>query len=713
MKTILLTSFFILFYNLSYTQEVVFPSDSGVLNIKNAPFNAVGDGIVDDTQAIKNALLAATVDYRYINMTVYIPNGTYLISEQIYWPQNGNGVPMFVQIQGQSEAETILKLKDNCIGFTNRNAPKEIMVTGCCSENAFRNSIRNLTINSGIGNFGASGLSYFASNTGICEFVSIISGDGFGVSGLILPPNTGPSMVSNVTIKGFDDGIYSRWGNLTTLENIKLENQKVYGFHSEGGRNAIRKLQSINSVIAIQVTSGEGQTTLIDSDLQGNNTTLPAIYCEHSMYIRNTSTSGYSNAVSSSSNCSGNIPIGMIEEWNFKCVYNTLFDIGVNNFDLPVVETPEVTWEQDQSKWANVITFGADPTGVQDCTVAIQAAINSGATTVYFPTGIDYRYYITGTIEIKGNVSRIIGCEARIPYSPNAKFKLVDSPQSPNTVIFERFQGDSSTNLQPTLEQASSNRTFVLKSIADWNVLGNGTGNIFIQDMTGRLYPNTSGANIWARQLNNENFTINNLGAKLWILGMKVEANDFTWINTSLNGTTELLGFLDYHSGGGPLTVPQFINNESTVQILPANFLTFGPNSYEVSVRETQNGVTRNLTGVGWSGYYYKGKQASSLNLETSRKESLISGIKLYPNPANESVNLNYRVVENEIVKITIFDIYGKEVKKCLNEFQEVGEHILKMDTSKLSSGMYFISIENKNIKTFEKLIVNNNISEK
>ena len=35
------------------------------------------------------------------------------------------------------------------------------------------------------------------------------------------------------------------------------------------------------------------------------------------------------------------------------------------------------------------------------------------------------------------------------------------------------------------------------------------------------------------------------------------------------------------------------------------------------------------------------------------------------------------------------------------------------MDTSKLSSGIYFISIENKNIKTFKKLIVNNNISEK
>jgi hypothetical protein len=694
----------LIFCNLNYSQKFVYPTDSGVLNIRSAPFNAIGDGVADDTQAIKNALIAATIDYRYINMTIYIPNGTYLISEQIYWPQNGNGVPMFVQIQGESELGTIIKLKDNCSGFVDASNPREMIVTGCCSENAFRNSIRNLTLNSGNDNPGASGLNYFASNAGICEYVSIISGDGQGKTGLILPANTGPAMISNVTIKGFDIGIYSQWGNLTTLENITLENQNVYGFQSAGGRNAIRKLSSINNVIAVYCTGSEGQTTLIDSNLQGTNATIPAIYCEQPTYIRNTQTLGYQKSISlNNGGCTDDVAIGMINEWNFNCNYNTLFDIGDKNFSLPIQETPPSNWEQDLSKWANVITFGADPTGQRDCTSAIQAAIDSGANTIYFPTGIDHRYFMTGTVEVRGNVERIIGCEARIPYSPNGKFKIIDSPNSPKTVFFERFQG-SSDDKQPSIEQASSNRRLVIKSISDWKVLGNGMGDIIIQDMAGLLYPNTKGANIWARQLNNENFTINNNGSKLWILGMKVESGDFTWINTSQGGTTELLGFLDYHSGSSSLTVPQFINNESTVQILPASFLTFGSNTYEVSVRETQSGVTRDLTGVGWSGYYYKGKNASNLKMKSN--EELSQNLRLYPNPTAQNVTLEYNLLENGLVNVGLFDTLGKKILQIKDENQNSGEQKLNIDTQNLNSGIYFVKLNYNGSQITKKLII-------
>jgi Pectate lyase superfamily protein len=590
-------------------QNIIFPSDAGVLNVKNPPFNAVGDGVTDDTRAILDALDSATIDYRYINMTVYIPNGTYLVSNQIEYPTNGNIVTMLVQVQGQSEQGTIIKLKNSCVGFTNIALPKAVINTGCCSENAFRNSLRNLTINTGVGNVGACGLNYFASNAGICENVSIISGDGSGVQGLILPANVGPCMVKNVSVNGFDIGIYSKWGNHTTLENINLNNQNVYGFLSEGGRNAFRKLTSTNAVTAIHCTGGEGETTLMDCNFIGTNVAVPAIFCASRMYVRNVNTNGYSTGIEKSGGgCANNVPIGNIAEWNYNCAYSTLFDIGNSNFNLPVLETPSVPWDQNFANWANVVTFGADPYGIQDCTAAVQAAINSGATTVYFPTGANYRYRINGVVRIKGNVSRIIGCEATFEVA-SGKFQLIDTVNAPNTVVMERFSSILNTN-PFAIEQASTNRTLVLKSLLDINILSSATGNLFIEDMTGRLYPNKVGANIWARQLNNENNTIYNNGAKLWILGMKVEANDFTWINTRFGGTTELLGFLDYHSIGGVLTVPQFINEESTVQILPSIYLSFGCCAYPVSVKETQGGVAKDLTGVGWSGYYYKGRAA-------------------------------------------------------------------------------------------------------
>ncbi|MGL4631103.1 MAG: glycosyl hydrolase family 28-related protein, partial [Leadbetterella sp.] len=589
-----------------YSQNVVFPTDAGFINVKNPPYNAVGDGVTDDTEAIRQALAAAVVDWRYVNMTVYLPNGTYLISDQISWPKGTQVVPLFIQMQGQSETGVVIKLKDNATGFADLANPKAMMVTGCCIEQAFRNSIRNMTLNSGSGNPGAEGLYYFANNAGTCENITIVSGDGQGNYGLDLPPNVGPALVKNVTVKGFNIGIYSKWGNMMTLENIKVENQNTFGFRSEGGRNAIRNFTSNNSVTAVSVTGGEGATTLLDANLIGTGANVPAIACAHTMYIRNVNTSGYSLALNTSgSNCTTpTLPLGNITEWNYSCNYTKLFDYGNASLNLPIKENPVIDLEPDLSKWANVISYGADTTGTNDCTAAIQAAINSGATTVYFPTGVNYQYLINGVVEIKGNVQRIIGAEARIADNSTGIIKLVDNASSPSTVVFERFW--VGTNL--VIEQASNSRTLSLNSLLGGSIKGSGLGDLFIQDFTGKLYPNTAGQSIWARQLNPENFTVENKGSKLWILGMKVEAGDYTWINTSNGGHTEVLGFLDYNSAGNSPISPEFINNESTLQVLPSSYLAFAGNGYATWVRETQNGVTRDFT-TSTGNYYFKGTQ--------------------------------------------------------------------------------------------------------
>lgn len=52
---------------------------SGIINIKNPPFNAVGDGVADDTLAIREALKACATAG---GGKVYIPAGAYIVSRQ-------------------------------------------------------------------------------------------------------------------------------------------------------------------------------------------------------------------------------------------------------------------------------------------------------------------------------------------------------------------------------------------------------------------------------------------------------------------------------------------------------------------------------------------------------------------------------------------------------------------------------------------------------
>ncbi|GEM_PF-1517293 len=66
----------------------------------------------------------------------------------------------------------------------------------------------------------------------------------------------------------------------------------------------------------------------------------------------------------------------------------------------------------------------------------------------------------------------------------------------------------------------------------------------------------------------------------------------------------------------------------------------------------------------------------------------------VYPNPFNPETNIKYRVSKNNsFIKITIFDITGREIKTLINRKHNAGLFEFRWNAGNLSSGIYFLTI--------------------
>ena len=120
------------------------------------------------------------------------------------------------------------------------------------------------------------------------------------------------------------------------------------------------------------------------------------------------------------------------------------------------------------------------------------------------------------------------------------------------------------------------------------------------------------------------------------------------------------------------------------------------PTTFEGQIVKFKNWIT---TRMNWLDNNLPGNlNDCTLTLAESRVES----IKLYPNPAkNEFYLQSDSIVENEVIKLTIFDLAGRKVMDI-----SLDSNQKSVDISHLSSGTYVVTIATDNFKEQHKLIV-------
>ena len=261
---------------------------------------------------------------------------------------------------------------------------------------AFENHLRDFTVDTGKGNAGAIGIDYQASNVGAMRHVTVRSGDGAGYCGVNLTRrDNGPALIKDVSVSGFRFGIrtYQEIAHFT-LEDVTLTGQSEAGLWMRDSIVAARHIFSKGDVPAIQM-SGTSLLALFDSHLQGTGSA--AVVCSGTaptLYVRNLTTAGYTGSV----HLRGDTQPPQLAEWSSDAPQGD--PKGRLSLGLPIKETPE-WYDPIPAHWADAGT----PTGGDD-TSAVQAALDSGKSTVYFHWGT---YSIHRTLTVPAGVKRLQG----------------------------------------------------------------------------------------------------------------------------------------------------------------------------------------------------------------------------------------------------------------------------------------------------------------
>jgi len=510
-------------------------------------FGARGDGVTDDTGAIQRALN----EYTGKGRVLYLRAGTYLVSDALAY-RKGEGIYGFTHLWGAGPAKTVIRLRD--AQWTDPEHRRALLTLGSHgSADWFHNTVQNLTLDTGKGNPGASGIEFYSNNTGALRHVGVRSGDGQGRVGVELGHGdmNGPLLVQHVRIEGFATGVHAGYTvNSQTLEHVQIVGAQV-GLKNEGQCLAVRGLQVQASGPAIQNLGGNSFLTLLESDLSGKG----PIAIENTGYLmaQNVAVKGYRDAARAGDG-GGNSPLR-----NF-----TTHEFGGMGKTVRVAEPPTVS---NQLRAVRVADFGAVPNDGKDDTVAIQRALNSSAPQVILGGG---QYNLSQTLTVPITVRRIAGGMASLEFAPAMTeiaqpcIRMVGKGQP--LTIDSLSTGYGGGKLW--LFQNDADRTVVLRDLQTnlWfgTYRNTGTGDLFIENVVGGNWIFTR-QRVWARQFNaeNEGTKMVNEGGQLWILGLKTERGG-TLVKTTGGGQTTVMGGMSYTTTAGKLA-PMFVLDRGTL----------------------------------------------------------------------------------------------------------------------------------------------------
>ena len=592
--------------------RVVFPKDEAILDAKR-DLGAKGDGIRDDTEALQKGL-DASCGIAGKTKVLYLPNGVYKVSKTLV-VKNAIGPWLY----GESRDGVIIRLVDNAKDCNSvlRTHPKE---DGTTSADWFMRNIRHLTIDVG-NNPSTDGIRYHATNSGILQDIKVIGRGKVGINAGFRD-QSGPNLVQDILIDGFETGAKYEWCWGGTLSRVTIRNASKVGVSVNATAVGIEDLRVSNTLQALSCTYPNDWTwwggVVAITGCRFYNakpSPEPAIYNTSVLYARNIQSTGFMSVLDNPLENQKEKTLSEYFSGKRKAIFEK--DTPEASLKLPIKPEPIFPWEQNTKNWVCANDFGAKSGDNQDDTEAIQKAIDAAAMakkTVVYLRGIGGGdpncYNVNGEVKVHGTVRFIVGLGFGRIIGNGDKGRFVVSNASAPLVKFQNI--DSFGGTPVILENQSSSKTLIVESCGV-KILGTSTGDIFATDCPSLVELTHASQKMWARQLNPEGDSdvglVQNNGADLWALGVKTEGKGIRFA-TRNGGRTEILGMFVYGSGIEKNDLrPLFDIENASFSIAGMREIAFDVPTWNVKVREKRQneiqslGVDKEGGWIGWSLY--------------------------------------------------------------------------------------------------------------
>jgi hypothetical protein len=110
------------------------------------------------------------------------------------------------------------------------------------------------------------------------------------------------------------------------------------------------------------------------------------------------------------------------------------------------------------------------------------------------------------------------------------------------------------------------------------------------------------------------------------------------------------------------------------------------------------------MTLPAWGYKILEKTSITGVSVHNANAPQTYSLFQNYPNPFNPSTTIQYQLSVPGFVKLTVYDILGKEIEVLVNKKQEAGNYSVWFNASRHTSGLFFYKLQSGTFTDVKKM---------